>query len=212
MTAHILYINGGLFHPSILARIHLRRTLNDIPVFSIKGISSINKITKLDPAGYQAFVLYFHHKRLSQQALQSLDEYVSQGGGLLAIHSVSASYKGCNQFYEILGGRFREHGPIEEFHVYPEISSDKLFGARGPFVVKDELYLHELNSRVTTHFFTVVEGQTEPVVWTKQHGKGRVCYVSLGHTIQSIKHPAVKQIIQSGLLWAAGVSPIRIDA
>jgi type 1 glutamine amidotransferase len=189
-----------------MARILLRNTLNDIPDFSLKSISSLNKIIKNDPTGYEAFVLYFHHKKLSDQALKSLDDYVSQGGGLLALHSVSASFKGNNKFYEILGGRFREHGPIEEFHIYPEISPDTLFGTRTPFTVKDELYLHELNSEVTIHFFTVVDGKTEPVVWTKRHGEGRVCYVSLGHTTQSMKHPAVKQIIQAGLLWAAGVS------
>lgn len=211
MTAKILYVSGGLFHPSIFAQFHLRRTLDEIPEFLFKGISSLNKITKLNLAGYQAFVLYFHHKKISDQAVKSLEEYVSNGGGLLAIHSVSASFKGNNQFYKVLGGRFREHGKIEEFHVYPEISSDTLFGTRSPFTVKDELYLHELNSKVTTHFFTVVDGKTEPVVWTKMHREGRVCYISLGHTFQSMKHPAVKQILQSGLLWAAGVSPTMVD-
>jgi type 1 glutamine amidotransferase len=39
------------------------------------------------------------------------------------------------------------------------------------------------------------------VVWTKEHGKGRICYVSLGHRAGIYRQEAVRRIVVEGLLW-----------
>jgi type 1 glutamine amidotransferase len=66
------------------------------------------KITR-QSQGFSALVIYIHHKRISQSALTSWIVFVSDGGGILAIHSATASFK-KQTFFEILGGRFIGHG------------------------------------------------------------------------------------------------------
>jgi len=42
-----------------------------------------------------------------------------------------------------------------------------------------------------------------PVAWTKYYGKGRVFYLSLGHTVDVIRLPESLTLITRGMLWAA---------
>jgi type 1 glutamine amidotransferase len=149
-------------------------------------------------------VLYVHHDTLSSAALNCLDDYLEGGGGLLALHSASASYKDELRFYEILGGQFVNHGPVEEFVVQASAPEDEIFCSIPAFTVRDELYRHEYDPANRIHFHTVVGGEREPVVWTRQWGQGRVCYCALGHVEGAVRHPQTRQILHQGLAWASG--------
>jgi type 1 glutamine amidotransferase len=155
------------------------------------------------PPPFQGMVLYVHHETISPAALESLDSFVRQGGGLLAVHSASASFKQEERYFEILGGRFVEHGPVEPFQVQPTTAPDEIFDVPA-FSVTDELYRHEYDPGNRTHYFTIVDSEREPVVWTRRHGQGRVCYCALGHTADTVRHPNVQRILQRGLAWACG--------
>ncbi|RKX82509.1 MAG: hypothetical protein DRP57_09740 [Spirochaetes bacterium] len=41
----------------------------------------------------------------------------------------------------------------------------------------------------------------EPILWTKLFGKGKICYLSLGHTAQSLKEEPVKEVIRRSAKW-----------
>jgi hypothetical protein len=117
----------------------------------------------------------FHHKTISPFALSCLDEFVRRGGGVLAIHSATASFKQEPRYFEILGGRFRMHGAVEIFTVYQTRTADEVFGALAPFQIRDELYIHELEPEITIHFETMHEGQSVPVVWTRREPRLLCC-------------------------------------
>ncbi len=123
---------------------------------------------------------------------------MSEGGGILAIHSATASFKEANRFFEILGGRFVGHGAVEKIEV--KRVKDEIFDV-GDFVIKDELYIHELQPGIDVHFTAKHEGKDIPVVWTYRYGKGKVCYAVPGHTTTSMKHPSVQGILRRGLKW-----------
>jgi type 1 glutamine amidotransferase len=42
-----------------------------------------------------------------------------------------------------------------------------------------------------------------PVVWKRVYGKGRVFYMSLGHSVDVFDTPEVLAIMQRGILWAS---------
>jgi uncharacterized protein len=42
-----------------------------------------------------------------------------------------------------------------------------------------------------------------PVVYKKRFGLGRVFYSALGHAAREFDHPAMRKILQRGLVWAA---------
>ena len=202
MDIRVLMVSAGLVHPNWLARRRLRHNLQTLPGYAFQRVSSLEMLPRLDTSTFKAIVLYFHHQTISAAALACLDEYVRRGGGVLAIHSATASFKQEPHYFEILGGRFQTHGAIETFSVHQTRTPDDVFGSIAPFQIRDELYIHELEPEITIHFETTHSGQPVPVVWTRRYGAGRVCYAMPGHTAESMSHPAVQDILRRGLMWA----------
>jgi hypothetical protein len=181
----------------------------------LQQVGSLEALSRSSLASIQAVVLYIHRETISPAALEGLESFVAQGGGLLAVHSASASFVQEPRHAEILGGRFREHGPIERFQVQPATPQDPIFAGIPPFAVEDELYRHDYDPDSWIHFYTPVDGGQEPVVWTRHYpasgagriAGGRVCYCALGHTVSSMRNPHVQRILQRGLAWVAGSLP-----
>lgn len=165
-------------------------------------------LTHLPLEQYRGLVLYFHHKRISDAALRAFDQYVLAGGGVLAVHSASASFKQTPGYFEILGGRFVRHGPVRAFQVSSTEPVDELFGRGRSFTLVDELYRHEWHPSNRIHFQIEVNENgsvfQEPFAWTRNHGKGRVAYVSGGHVAGSFRQPEVQHILTNALSWVTG--------
>jgi len=195
-------VSDGIVHPPLLARKALHKTLAELDGFEFRRLRSMEKLPG-DLKDYAAMVIYIHHKEISATALKALDEFVSQGGGILGVHTATASFKQQLGYFEILGGRFTGHGPVEHFQVKPVANSD-IFAGIPAFVVKDELYIHELEPGIETHFTATHDGQEIPAVWTHRFGQGRVCYTVPGHRTASLLNPTFQKILQRGLAWVCG--------
>ena len=205
MKMSILFISQGFIHPSVLACRALYRVLLSSGEFNLQQAASLEALTRMPLEKVQAVVLYFHQRTISAKALDCLEQYLSQGGGCLAVHSASASFKQEPHFAALLGGRFDHHGPVEEFTIFPYLSPDPIFQDILPFSLKDERYLHVYDPGNTIHFASRSETGLEPLVWTRAHGQGRVCYCAAGHTLSSLRRPEIQQILLQGLRWCAGV-------
>jgi type 1 glutamine amidotransferase len=201
VSQNILLVTSGFFHPPYSGRLALGQALGQMDGFVFKHVRSLEALPA-DLESYAAMVLYFHGKRISEAALSRLDGFVSGGGGVLALHSATASFKDSPRYAEILGGRFTGHGPVENFEVRGRRYD--IFRGIEPFTVRDELYLHEMQPGVDVHFTAGQGGHDTPVVWTHRYKNGRVCYVEPGHTAASLKHPSVQEILRLGLKWACG--------
>lgn len=199
----VLLVTDGVFHPPFSALRELHRTLVAIDGLIFSHVRSLERLPD-NLADYVAVVLYFHHKTISQTALERLEKFVSVGGGVLSVHSATASFKQEPRYFDILGGRFTRHGAVEEFEVR-HCGGERIFPARPAFKIYDELYFHEMSPDIQVQYVTVQEGQEVPVVWTFAYGAGRVCYAMPGHTVRSMRHPAVQEILQTGLKWVSGV-------
>ena len=161
-------------------------------------VSSLEELPP-DWSAFSAWVLHYHHKSISNVALEKLDQFVRNGGGILSIHAATASFKETLPYFAILGGRFIGHEPVAEFEA--RRVRDDIFTGVGDFVVNDELYLHELQPGVEVHFTAQLEGKEVPVVWTHRYGKGKICYAVPGHTTGSMRNRTYQEILQRGLVW-----------
>jgi len=201
MPKNVLMITDGRVHPPLMGRFWLRYALAGMQGYNFARVSSMEEILKVDLSGFDGMVLYFHHDEVSEQALNTFDKFVAGGGGVLAIHSATASFKENDRFTDILGGKFSGHGPVESFSVMPVKPKDEIFGGIPEFRVTDELYLHNLQSDIKTHFNALHEGKLIPVIWTRIHGKGRVCYACPGHRAASMRVTAYQQVLTRSLEW-----------
>ena len=198
MNKRILLVTDGIFHPTYLGRLALHQALKQLDGFSFKHVSSLEKLPS-NLESFSALVLHYHHKTLSESALAKLKTFGMGGGGILAIHAATASFKETLPYFEILGGRFIGHGPVEKFNV--EKLQDGVFAGIDDFSVVDELYIHELNPNIDVHFTAKLDGKDIPVVWTYQYGQGRVCYAVPGHTTESMRNRTYQELLKRGLVW-----------
>jgi len=201
----ILLVLAGWVHPPYRGRSLLRSALAELPGFTFDEVATLAEAVAHGLDGYDALVLYFHHRNdaLSAEELAAFTDYVRAGGGVLAVHSATASYKRTPAYFDVLGGRFIGHGPVEPIEVRPRAADDDLFDGIETFTVKDELYLHELAPDIQVRFETTHEGQMQPMVWTRAVGAGRVCYSCPGHRSESMAHPSVQEILRRGLRWVS---------
>lgn len=194
----VLLVTDGIFHPTLFGRVALHEALRQLNCFSFIHVSSLEKLPS-DLESFSAIVLHFQHKKISNHAFGQLDNFVNNGGGILAIHAATASFKETMPYFDILGGRFIGHGAVENFEV--KRVRDEVFGGIENFVVKDELYIHELQPGIEVHFTAKHEGTDIPVVWTYQYGKGKICYAVPGHTTGSMRNETYQQVLKRGLMW-----------
>lgn len=196
----VLLVTAGIFHPPLWGRMVLHSMLRNLPGFAFEHVRSLEKLpTSLER--FSALVLHFHHKKISPAALAKLDSFVKNGGGLLAIHGATASFKGTMPYFDILGGRFIGHGKVAKFAIRKV--DEMVFGSIGDFEVRDELYLHELRAGIVVHFVARHQGKDIPVVWTYHYGKGRVCYSLPGHTSATMQNPIYQKVLLRSLEWVA---------
>lgn len=205
----ILLVSAGIFHPPLLGRTSLHRALQQIDGLAFVRTPSLENLPgALD--GFSALVLHFHHRRISPPAFHRLEAFVQNGGGILAIHAATASFKETQPYFDILGGRFIEHGPVTTFEAGRVKGGPSglnagldLFTGIESFTVRDELYIHELQPGNQIHFIARHEGQDIPVVWTRRFGQGRVCYACPGHRSATMNNPAYQEVLRKGLQWVA---------
>lgn len=195
---NVLLVTDGLVHPPLVGRLALHRALRQVPGFSFRHFSSLEKLPT-DLSSCAALVLYYHHRTISAGALERLEEFVRNGGGVLAVHSATASFKETPAYFDILGGRFIGHPPVQRLEL--RRVRDDVFGEVEPFTVRDELYFHELRPGVTVHFVVSHQGEEIPAVWTYRYGRGRVCYAVPGHTAASMFNGAYQRLLRRALRW-----------
>jgi type 1 glutamine amidotransferase len=194
----VMLVSDGFFHPPLLGRLVFGNVLRKIRGITFDHVNSVEKLPA-DLEIYSALVLHFHHKSISPSALSKLDQFVQTGGGILAIHAATASFKETLPYFDILGGRFIGHGKITRIEAINQNS--QIFSGIPNFSVRDELYMHEVNDRILVHFSSKQDSREVPIVWTYKYGKGKVCYALPGHTTGSMLNPAYKKVLQRALEW-----------
>jgi uncharacterized protein len=194
----ILLVTDGIFHPPLRGRVTLHRHLRQMEGFSFDHVRSVEQLPA-DVEKFSALVLHYHHTTISPVALARLDGFVKNGGGVLALHAATASFKETLPYFDILGGRFIGHGKVELFEVVNQ--NNGIFNGIPNFTVNDELYLHDLNDKIQVHFTAKHEGKNVPAVWTYYYGKGKVCYVVPGHTSATMENPMYQDLLRRGLEW-----------
>lgn len=195
MKKRILVISKGIIHPSLECRHLLKKALNEYADkydFRYSGtLKGIEKLKKEDNK-YTAIILFYHESELAKDLLEILKEYVKNGGSIFAIHGALASFKTNNEYLEILGSKFTGHGDIGKITV----SNEKMC-----FDVTDELYIHDHDPDNTVLLTGKYMGKDEPVMWTRNHGNGRVICFSLGHCPDTFKNMEVKKILFNALYF-----------
>lgn len=134
----------------------------------------------------------------------ALRDYVRAGGGLLAVHSGTASYKDVAPVRAVLGGVFLSHPPQCEVTLESCAGHSLTAGIAGSCTVVDEHYqmaLDDAQANVFLHSRSV--HGVQPAGWTRTEGRGHVCVLTPGHNLAVWLHPSFQRLLTNALDWVA---------
>jgi uncharacterized protein len=191
------------FYPNTLAAI----LAADATVEVVNGTSGLNpeKLAQIDVVINNSLFL-----EPSPSEFAALFDFVSAGGGFVALHAGLVSCLNDPRYEAMVGAKFIGHDPIGAFQVE---ARDNWYGWAGAgcsvhpiaqglttFGVLDELYIEQM---LTQDLTVVARAKFCPVMWVRQHHQGRVVALALGHDQNALNNVGFQHLLKRGVVWAA---------
>lgn len=141
---------------------------------------------------------------LTEDIIKQLEEYASNGGGLIFLHAGCVLCKHSPILKTIAGCEFANH-PEQCVVVFNmTISPHPITNGVGDFAEKDEHYFIDFTATDAEIFFeSNSEHGTQPAGYTRPHGEGRVCVLTPGHNLSVFQNEQYKKIIKNAVDWCA---------
>ncbi|GJM29544.1 MAG: hypothetical protein DHS20C17_21790 [Cyclobacteriaceae bacterium] len=153
---------------------------------------------------YDGLALYANYDTITAVQEEALLDFVKSGKGFIPIHAASFCFRNSDDFVEMLGGQFKQHGegtftseltPTGKNHAIPVYE----------FETWDETYVHhKINPSINILMERVEDGHREPYTWTNNYGGGRIFYTAYGHDERTWSNPGFHDLMAEGILWAVG--------
>ena len=146
----------------------------------------------------------------SEEAKAGLINYVKNGGNVVALHFACSSFQYWKDYADLLGRVWVKgtggHGPYGEFTVNIKDADHPVTNGLSDFKTEDELYAKLTGDTEITVLATADSdwsGKTEPIVFVKDYGKGRVLQNVLGHGLDSKQNSDYQRLLNRCVEWAA---------
>lgn len=166
-----------------------------------------------ETANVDAYVLYTAGGAFGPDQQAALADAVAGGKGLLALHASCVLDEETDRtMIELLGCRYLSHGPGHHEGTY-EVHVDgdhPVTNGVTTFTLFDEYYEIGIpNNGISNLGIQVLAwrdapgGRTEPVLYVREHGLGRVCYFALGHDMRAWGQPMFQRIARQAIRWVS---------
>ena len=143
----------------------------------------------------------------------ALQQFVRNGGGIVAIHAAADSHYNWPWYGRMIGGHFARHpaGTPKGRVTVVAPSDPAVQGLPRTADRADEWYYFEDYDPVSKVLVTLDPtsiGETDinpnPISWTRQINEGRVFYTAMGHTRESYSDPYFLKLVSNGFDWVLG--------
>ena len=151
--------------------------------------------------------------KIGKEQLNNLLTAIENGVNIGGWHGGMAdAFRDSVDYQFMVGGQWVAHpGNIIDYTVQITDNEHPITAGLSDFAMHSEqYYLHvdPSNKVLATTTFSGehcawIDATVMPVVWTRQWGKGRVFYSSLGHVLTDFDVPEAREIVRRGLLWAS---------
>ncbi|HEX3488865.1 MAG TPA: ThuA domain-containing protein [Streptosporangiaceae bacterium] len=207
-TALVVLNGDDVYEDLFSAGLKLQEILTGLG-FATRTAMGLARATK----AADLIVLYTAMGCFPPERQQALAGAVSAGTGLLAVHAANVfpAAQGrldedYRQAFELIGSRYASHGPRpHESRFRVESRTDhELTSGLAPFEITHEHYQLELASDVQVLAWRPASTGPEPILHVREPGRGRVCYLQLGHDMRAWDDPPVRTLITRAVLWTVG--------
>ncbi|MEO0996592.1 MAG: ThuA domain-containing protein [Pseudomonadota bacterium] len=141
-------------------------------------------------------------------ARATLTRFVAGGGRLLGVHTASICFDDWPGWRDVLGAWWQWgssfHPPLGPVEAWPVTEPHPITQGVSGFVVDDEVY-HGLD--VAADAVPLLYGRAEdagtvqPLLWAREHGRGRSVYSALGHDADSMREPMHRRLLGQSIDW-----------
>jgi len=152
-------------------------------------------------------VFYSNNPGWSVEHAAELDAFLKRGGGLVFIHYAVDGHEHVEELAQRIGlawrgggSRFR-HGALDlKFQAHP------LAAGLGDLHFVDESYWQLIGNKNAIQLLAsdMEDGVSQPLMWTREQGKGRVFVSVPGHYTWTFDDPFFRLLLLRGIAWAAG--------
>jgi type 1 glutamine amidotransferase len=197
---------------------------DDEKIFTAANLAKFDGIFMVSTTGQHPLPDAFPEDK-AVQARKDFSDYIKNGHGLMGTHAGGDCNHPWAEYQDMIGGEFAGHpyGLVGVRNEDPENVINATFGGKG-FVISDEIYTfkpltaqrQEGFSREKNHVLLSIDlekskkGDTTrkdgdyALAWTKEYGKGRVFYCSIGHQKEDWYNPVLLKHYLAGIQYALG--------
>jgi len=193
---------GGKIHDWKGCGDKIQETLAAADEFDITRVDDdLDCLLTLDP--YDLIVFYHTVTEITDPQLLGLLNFVASGKGYVGIHSAADSFRDSPAYRSFVGGYFVTHPKYRQYQVSITEVEHPITEGMDEFLVTDEQYITSYDERNTILATALYKGKAMPVVWVKDWGTGRLCYIALGHNPDSCADENFHTLLIRGARWAA---------
>lgn len=180
----------------------------DVSISTDKSVFASEKLSD-----YDVLVLnygFWSEPDPTDEAKAGLLKYVENGGSVVALHFACSAFQDWKEYRELLGRVWVKgvggHGPYGEFTVNIKAADHPVTKGLKDFKTEDELYA-KLSGDAEIEVLATADsewsGKTEPIVFAKSYGKGRVIQNVLGHGLDAKQNENYQRLLRRSVEWAA---------
>jgi hypothetical protein len=210
-SALIVYGGWSGHDPEECAAIY-RRWLHE-DGFSVRMATETSAFADPSIHDLSLIIPIYTMSKIEKAEAENLSKAVENGVGLAGHHGgMSDAFRESVEYQFMVGGQWVAHpGNIIDYTVEVADPLDPVMAGIKSFAYTSEQYYMHVdpsNHVLATTTFTGehaswIEGVKMPVVWKRQHGKGRVFHSTLGHQAKEFENREMATILRRGMNWAA---------
>lgn len=210
-SALIVYGGWSGHDPEECAAIY-RRWLHE-DGFSVRMATETSAFADPSIHDLSLIIPIFTMSKIEKAEAENLTKAVENGVGLAGHHGgMSDAFRDSVEYQFMVGGQWVAHpGNIIDYTVDVADPLDPVMAGIKSFPYTSEQYYMHVDPSIqvlaTTTFTgehaSWIEGVKMPVVWKRQHGKGRVFHSTLGHQAKEFENREMATILRRGINWAA---------
>jgi type 1 glutamine amidotransferase len=136
----------------------------------------------------------------NEEQIGALLRAVEGGIGFVGLHGATTTFRTNQPYIAMVGSRFSHHPPLGHYTVERIAQDHPVTAGLEPFTLEDELY-HLAD--VADDIRVLAWAEEQPMVYVRQHGAGRVCYIAPGHDQRAIGRPEYARLVNQAIAWAA---------
>ncbi|HUS73151.1 MAG TPA: ThuA domain-containing protein [Sedimentisphaerales bacterium] len=167
---------------------------------------------------YDVIVFFNMTQNISPKRQENFVKLVKGGTGVLALHHCMGAYQEWPEYIKIIGGRYNlkasEEGGVKheastykydaDFTVHIEDSSHPITRGLSDFAVHDETYKKCSFEKDNRLLLTTNHPDSDTQLgWVRRYGKGKVCFIMVGHGPSVYPHPSYRQLVARSIRWCA---------